>query len=92
MLWKKSRITSAPPTSVPIVLPTFANMTTSKTFVTLFFQNPLKLNTSSASVSKSLTLGFLIKASTNPANQPAASNGFKEEMGATTKAVKMDNG
>ena len=87
---KNIRITSAPPIHVPIELPRFANITTSNTLVTLFLQNPFKLNISSERFSKSSTLGFLIRASTIPANQPAAKNGFNDVIGAAKNAVKID--
>ena len=44
-----------PPTNVPIALPKFANMTTSKILVILFCQKPLKCVISSARLSKSRT-------------------------------------
>lgn len=89
---KNKRITSAPPIKVPSALPKFANTTMSKIRVTLLSQNPLTLCTSDDKLSKSLTCGRLTYACTIPANQPAASKGFKDVIGAATKAVKTANG
>lgn len=55
--WINKRMTSAPPINVPSELPKFASTTTSKTRVTLLFQKPFRLKTSSDKLSKSLTLG-----------------------------------
>jgi len=51
------RTTSAPPMIVPIEPPKFAKVTINRIRVTLLFQKPLRLNTSSERFSKSLTLG-----------------------------------
>src|SRR5690625_3381963 len=67
-------------------------ITTSRILVTLLCQNPFTLCTSSDKLSKSLTYGFLKYACTNPANQPAASNGFNDVNGAATKAVIIARG
>src|SRR5699024_4109009 len=64
----------------------------SKIRVTLFRQNPLSVNTSSDNRSKSLTFGRFIYACTNPANHPAANNGFSDVKGAATNAVKIASG
>lgn len=85
-------MTSAPPMKVPSELPRLASTTISNTRLTLFRQNPFKLKTSSDSVSKSLTLGLRIYACAKPANQPAASKGFNEVIGAAINAVKMVSG
>src|SRR5699024_11194053 len=55
---KNKRITSAPPTKVPILLPKLAKKTTSNIRVTLLFQNPYTIYTTSASFSKSATLSM----------------------------------
>ena len=83
---------SIPEISVPIVENRFANITTSKVLVTRFFQNPFRSAVSILKSSKSLTLGFLIEASTIPANHPEASKGFNDVIGAAIKAVRTDNG
>ena len=85
-------IISIPDMKVPIVENRLANNTIIKVRVTLFFQNPLNVEVSSAKSSKSFTFGFLIDASTIPANQPDASRGFKDVIGAITKAVRIDSG
>ena len=68
------------------------NKTSSKVRVTLFFQKPFSDEVSSAKSSKSFTFGFLIDASTIPANQPEASSGFNEVIGDMMKAVSIDRG
>ena len=78
-----------PPANVPIALPKFANITTRRIRVILFFQKPLKCVISSAKSSKSRTCGFLKKASTSPATHPAATAGLSEVKGAATKAVAI---
>src|SRR5690625_352910 len=83
---KNKRTTSAPPIKVPILLPKFAKRTTSNIRVTLLFQKPFTLYTSSARLSKSATLGFRKYAWTIPAKNPAARNGTVEVIGAAIKA------
>ena len=84
--------TSIPDMNVPIEEKRFANTTTRSVLVTLFFQNPFRLAVSSAISSKSFTFGFLMLASTIPANHPDASKGFRDVSGAMTKTVTMDKG
>ena len=84
--------TSIPDMNVPIEEKRFANTTTKSVLVTRFFQKPFRLAVSSAISSKSFTFGFLMLASTMPANQPDASKGFKDVSGAMTKAVMTDRG
>src|SRR5699024_8447251 len=55
---KNKRSTSAPPINVPIELPKFASTTISNMRVTLLFQKPFTLKTSSERFSKSATLGL----------------------------------
>ena len=69
----------------------FANITTIRVFVTRFFQKPFKVAVSCAKSSKSFTFGFLIVASTIPANQPGANRGLSEVIGEATIAVRIDN-
>ena len=83
---------SNPEINVPILEKTLANTTINKILVTLFFQNPFNVFVSSPRFSKSLTFGFLIIASTIPANQPAANNGLSDVIGAITKAVRILSG
>ena len=78
-----------PPTNVPIALPKFANMNTSKILVILLRQKPLKCVISSATLSNSRTCGLRRIASTNPATQPAATAGLSEVKGAATNAVAI---
>src|SRR5699024_2410166 len=82
---KNKRMTSAPPTKVPILLPKFAKRTTSNIRVTLLFQKPFTLYTSSASFSKSATLGLRKSAWTIPAKNPVARKGLSEVIGAAIK-------
>src|SRR5699024_6094569 len=84
--------TSAPPITVPNVLPKFVKSTINKMRVTLLCQNPLILNTSSDTFSKSRTLGLRMNAWTIPATIPAAINGFKDVKGAATKAEMIVSG
>ena len=51
------------------------NTTTSSIRVTLFFQNPLIVNTSSESVSKSAIVGLRTNACTKPDTHPEAKIG-----------------
>ena len=83
---------SVPPMKVPSELKTLARMTTSRIRVTRFFHMPLTELTSSVRFSKSLTFGLRTEASTRPANQPAASSGLSEVIGAATNAVRIDSG
>src|SRR5699024_12559131 len=66
--------------------------TINKIRVTLLCQNPLILNTSSDTFSKSRTLGLRMNAWTIPATIPAAINGFKDVTGAATNAVIIVSG
>jgi len=84
-------ITLAPPIKVPRELPRLARATINSILVTLFRKKSLKVIIS-PKFSKSSTLGFRIMASTIPANQPAASRGFKELTGATKNAVRIERG
>ena len=76
---------------VPKELPRLVKATTKSILVTLLRKKSLKVVILPRS-SKSSTLGFLTIASTIPANQPAASNGFKEVMGAARNAVRIERG
>src|SRR5690606_3526673 len=57
---KNKRTTSAPPIKIPKVVPRLDKTIISKILVTLLFQNPFKLKTSSERFSKSATLGLRI--------------------------------
>src|SRR5699024_3690250 len=79
--------TSAPPITVPNVLPKFVKSTINKIRVTLLCQNPLILNTSSDTFSKSRTLGLRMNAWTILATIPDAFKGYKYVKDAATNAV-----
>ena len=90
MILRKDLKIPSPEMKVPIVEKTLAKITTRRILVTPFFQNPFIVLVSSERSSKSLTLGFLIIASTMPANQPAAIRGLSEVIGAAMKAVMIE--
>ena len=79
-------------TKVPIELPRFVKTTTRRIRVILFFQKPLMERMSLGKFSKSLTFGFLKKASTSHETQPAAIIGFKEVRGAARIEDRIVNG
>src|SRR5690625_4352991 len=90
--WSSDVCSSDLPITVPNVLPKFVKSTINKIRVTLLCQNPLILNTSSDTFSKSRTLGLRMNAWTIPATIPAAINGFKDVKGAATNAVIIVSG
>ena len=81
-----------PATMVPIDDPKFAAITINSAFKNLLDKIPLIEKISFGTLFTSSTVGFLIEASTKPANHPQAKNGFNEVNGAAIKAVNMLKG
>ena len=92
MLYAKTLTIRGIATNVPNELPIFVNTTTNNIRVILFFQNPFSDEMSSGNLSKSLTFGLPIKASTSPETHPAAIIGLSEVSGEATIAERIVRG
>ena len=79
-------------TNVPMELPIFDIITTASALRKRFLKNLLKLNISCEILLISWTVGFRMVASTRPASQPQARNGFMDVKGAVTSAVRILRG